>query len=314
MIETRKHILLGAGGSISKCLTAELLANRQTVKWASRRATDYPGVESCATDLLDPGKLMDVVETDATVYLLAGLQYRLAVWRDQWPRIMKNVIVACEAKNARLVFLDNVYMYGKADGPMTESSPMRPSSGKGEVRAAIAQSLLSEVGAGRLRALIARSADFYGPFAEAVSALDMMVLGKYAKGQSAIWVGNPNAKHAFTFTPDVGKALWMLGSDESAYGQVWHLPTAPAISGREFMDLSARLAGVKASSFSMARWMFRAAGLFDPTLGELVEMFYQFDSDYEFDSSKFSNHFPRSGLPPPYEKGVDATIRYLRGT
>ncbi|HTB23167.1 MAG TPA: NAD-dependent epimerase/dehydratase family protein [bacterium] len=307
-----KHVLLGAGGSISKCLNQELLARHKKVKWVSRRGVGQDGVEALSADLLDAGAVLDAVEPSSIVYLLAGLKYKVSVWQEQWPKIMANVLAACEAKNARLVFFDNVYMYGKVRGPMTESSPVQPCSRKGEVRAAIAESLLAATRAGRVKALIARSADFYGPYADATSALNMMLLSRFAKGQSGIWVGDRGAKHAFTYTADCGKALALLALDESAYGQVWHLPTAPAISGREFIDLAARLAGVKASSFAMTRWMFHAAGLFDSNISELVEMFYQFDSDYEFDSSKFTEHFKGSPLPSSYEQGIRGTLEQLR--
>ncbi|HTA17174.1 MAG TPA: NAD-dependent epimerase/dehydratase family protein, partial [bacterium] len=185
MASQTRHILLGAGGSVSKCLTQELLARKQSVTWVSRRGAEHEGVAAVRADLLDLAALTDAVEADATVYLLAGLQYKLAVWREQWPLIMKNVIAACREKNARLVFLDNVYLYGKVVGPMTETTPVSPVSGKGKVRAAIAETLMSEIRAGRIRAMIARSADFYGPFADATSAFNMMVLAKYAKGKSA---------------------------------------------------------------------------------------------------------------------------------
>jgi len=54
-------------------------------------------------------------------------------------------------------------MYGKVEGVMTEQTPFHPYSKKGEIRAQIATMLLNELKAGNLTALIARSADFYGP-------------------------------------------------------------------------------------------------------------------------------------------------------
>lgn len=96
-------------------------------------------------------------------YLVPGLQYRAAVWQDQWPRIMRNVIDAYRRHGVPLVFLDNVYAYGHVDGTMTEETPFNPNSSKGEVRARIATTLLDEIRQGTLQAMIARFADFYGP-------------------------------------------------------------------------------------------------------------------------------------------------------
>jgi hypothetical protein len=58
---------------------------------------------------------------------------------------MGNAIEACKRSNARLVFFDNVYMYGKVDTVMTEDRPFRPCSKKGEIRAQIATTLLNEI-------------------------------------------------------------------------------------------------------------------------------------------------------------------------
>jgi hypothetical protein len=63
-------------------------------------------------------------------FLVVGLKYDLREWRARWPPIMRNAIEAKRA-GARLVFFDNVYMYGKVDGPMTEETPFRPVSRKG---------------------------------------------------------------------------------------------------------------------------------------------------------------------------------------
>ena len=77
---------------------------------------------------------------------------------------MKNVISACEKNKTKLVFFDNIYMYNpeKID-LMTEETEVRPTSKKGKVRAQIAKMILDEIEAGKLKALIARAADFYGP-------------------------------------------------------------------------------------------------------------------------------------------------------
>ena len=56
---------------------------------------------------------------------------------------MRNVVAACQSKNARLVFFDNVYMYGRVAGAMTETTPISPCSRKGGVRARIADYLMT---------------------------------------------------------------------------------------------------------------------------------------------------------------------------
>jgi hypothetical protein len=69
------------------------------------------------------------------VHLVVGLKYEVGVWREMWPRIIANTIEACKRAQAKLLFFDNVYMYGRASGPMTEETRYAPCSKKGEIRA-----------------------------------------------------------------------------------------------------------------------------------------------------------------------------------
>ncbi len=110
------------------------------------------GRRRCARTSPMRDSVLRAVEEGSTVYLLAGLPYDRNVWREQWPPIMRNVVAACASKGARLVFFDNVYMYGKVEGPMTEATPVRPASAKGAVRAEIAGFLQGEMAAGRVTA------------------------------------------------------------------------------------------------------------------------------------------------------------------
>ncbi|MEO6550407.1 MAG: NAD-dependent epimerase/dehydratase family protein, partial [Ferruginibacter sp.] len=133
------------------------------VRLVSRKPKPWVGAESFAADLAGARQSDEAVKGSSVVYLCAGLKYDIKVWSVQWPIIMKNTINACKEHNAKLVFFDNVYCLGKVNGPMTEESPFNPASKKGIVRAAIANQLLDEMKAGNITAIIARSADFYGP-------------------------------------------------------------------------------------------------------------------------------------------------------
>src|SRR5205814_3179054 len=123
-------------------------------------------------------QVLQAVKGSDIVYLLIGLDYKIEVWQEQWPKIMHNTIKACKEVNAKLIFFDNVYMYGKVDGVMTEETPFRPVSEKGEVRASIATMLLKEMRAGNIQALIARAADFYGPGAGAKSVVGVLAFDR----------------------------------------------------------------------------------------------------------------------------------------
>jgi nucleoside-diphosphate-sugar epimerase len=178
-----------------------------------------------------------------------------------------------------LVFFDNVYAYDLVEGSMTEESPHKPVSKKGEVRAAIADRLMGEYSSGRLQAMIVRSAEFYGPGAEKNGFPNLLIVDRLLSGKSPQWTVEIDKPHSLTYTSDCGRALPLLVADPSAYNQVWHLPTAhPPITLRRFIELAAEAAGVKTKP--------------------------------SFDSSKFAEHSSLS--PTPYERGIAETVEYHR--
>jgi nucleoside-diphosphate-sugar epimerase len=305
------HIILGAGGAIGTPLAAELLARQQKVRAVSRSGAASVGVESVRADLNDPDEVLRAVEPGATVHLLAGLKYDRRVWQEQWPRIMRNVVRACSEKGARLIFFDNVYLYGRVDGPMTEQAPVRPTSRKGEIRAGIVDVLQNEMAAGRVTAAIARAADFYGPHADKTSVASILVFQRLAAGKSAQVFVDADRKHSYTYTLDCARALCLLAEADDAFGQVWHLPTAhPPLTGREFIGLAAEALGVAPRVAVLPAWMMKTLGLVVPMMRELGEMLYQNDRDYVFDSSKFERRF--TFTPTPYADGIRECARLVK--
>lgn len=150
------HTILGAGGVIADSLAKELISRGLPVRLVSRHPAERAGAAVLAADLTQRDQALQAISGSAIVYCCIGLKYDYSIWRQQWPRIMDNQIEACKAAGAKLIFFDNVYMYGKTDGPMTEDTPYDPSSRKGDLRARIATQLMSEVRKGNLTATIAR--------------------------------------------------------------------------------------------------------------------------------------------------------------
>lgn len=302
------HILLGAGGAAGTPLAEELLRAGRRVRTVSRTGKGPEGAERKAADITAAAAVLDVVEEGSTVYLLAGLPYDRRIWRDQWPVIMRNAVAACGARSARLVFLDNVYLYGTVDSPMTETTPVNPCSVKGRIRAQIAGFLHEEMAAGRVTALIARAADFYGPFSEKSGIPTMLVLRRMADGKVPQVLARADTRHSYTYTHDMGKALMMLGESEDCWNQVWHLPAAgPAPTGRQFVEMAASVLGREPSLSVVPPLFMAAAGLVSTQMREVAEMLYQNSGDYLFDSSKFERRFSFS--PTPYAEGIAATLK-----
>ena len=260
-----------------------------------------------AADITNSHELENAVKGSDIVYVTVGFPYNYKVWKETWPTFMRNLILICKKEKCKLVFFDNIYMYHQdyLNG-MTEFTPINPPSKKGKVRAKIANSIISEMNVGKLEALIARSADFYGPTIKNSLLLET-VFNPLSKGGKANWLGSDKYKHSFTYTLDAAKATAMLGNNDSAYGQVWHLPTARnPLTGNQWVRKIADKLNVKPKYRVVSKLMLRMIGLFVPAMRESVEMLYQYNRDYVFDSSKFEKEF--NFTPTSYDKGIEAIV------
>ena len=305
------YTILGAGGSIGNALVKELTEQGKQVRLVSRSGYSLPGTRSVCADLSDLSDTIDAVKGSSVVFLCAGLPYNHKVWEKTWPRIMMHSIEACKRTHAKLIFFDNVYMYGRVNGKMTEKTPYYPCSKKGEVRAEVARMLCHEMKAGAICASIARAADLYGPYATKNSLPYLMVFKNLLHGKKAQWLVNANTIHTFSYTTDCAKAMMLLANTESSFNQVWHLPACnPGISGETFIESAAKELSLKPKYMVLKKWMIAFGGIFDKTIRESYEMLYQNEYDYVFDSSKFEKHF--NFEPTSYSLGIAETINFLR--
>ncbi|HEY8396473.1 MAG TPA: NAD-dependent epimerase/dehydratase family protein, partial [Flavihumibacter sp.] len=282
------QVILGAGGDIGRLLARELKQYSPKIRLVARNPHQVNGDDELfPADLRNATLVNQSLEGASVAYLTAGLKYDLRVWRKDWPIIMQNVIDACLHHKVKLVFFDNVYAYSKNAIPhMTEESPMDPPSQKGRVRYQLLQMIDQAIRNKGLQALIARSADFYGPGSKN-GILNTLVLDPLLKNKKPSWQADINKIHAFTYTPDAARATAMLGNTDTAYNQVWHLPTSnERWTGADFIQKASALVGKQPAYTLLSPFMLKLAGLFNRTIKELVEMQYQNNQDYFFDSSK----------------------------
>jgi len=304
-----KQAVLGATGNIGGLLLHELLDRGVSVKALSRTLPEtgkrLDGVEYAAADAEDKDNLIKATKGLEVVYSTLAVPYDTEQWQRSWPTIMRNTIDAAKENKFKLVFLDNVYMYGKVDGRMTEDSPVHPVSKKGEVRAEIADMLLDAMERGDINATIGRSADFYGP--------DTRISSKFFEGTYnegiATWMGSPDVMRAWSYTPDNAKALAILGNDSRADQKIWHMPAAEAMKGVGFIALASKVLGKDLETVLFPGDSQEAREQLAKNMPTLAEMMYQYDHDYIFDSSRFQQTFGMK--PTSYEDGFRHTYDSL---
>ena len=300
--------ILGAGGTIGSELAKELKKYTSDIRLVSRNPKKVNDTDSLfPADLTDSAQVTKAIEGSTIVYVVVGFEYNIKVWRKEWVKLIKTVIEACQANKAKLVFFDNIYMYDRDFlGNMTEETPIRPTSKKGEVRAEVVKTIMDAVKAGKLEAIIARAADFYGPKNDK-SFLIEVVPKNFKKGKAANWFVRTDKIHSFTFTPDAAKATAILGNTPDAYNQTWHLPTdKQKITGKEWIELFAKEMKVAPKFSVLAPWLVSVIGWFVPFMAEMPEMLYQYDRDYFFNSEKFEKRFDFK--PTQYQEGVKLTV------
>jgi nucleoside-diphosphate-sugar epimerase len=308
-----KHTILGSGGPVGKPLAEALHASGKPLRLVSRNPNASHGAgEYLPADLTNPAVLDKAVEGSEVVYVTVGFPYSTKVWQQVWPPFMKATVDACEKHGSKLVFFDNVYLYQKSATPhLTENSAIGAQTQKGKVRQQVAQMVTDAHEQGRVTALIARSADFYGPNV-ANSLMEAAVLNKLVKGKKAQWLGRKDMPHNFTYTPDAGKATALLGCDNSAYGDVWHLPTDPeTLTAEQWIKALSDNYGIPFKGVQLAPgWMVKMIGWFDPIMREMHEMLYQMEQPYFFDSSKFEQKYGK--LYTPHAEALQQIVKASR--
>src|SRR5215472_14829704 len=306
---TDLQVVLGATGGVGQVLVQALAAQGAQVRAVNRRgrASAPTSVEVMAADLTNRESTRAACQGATTVYHCAGVPY--PQWLTYMPVWLDNVIAAVSATGATLVYIDNNYMYAPTSQPLTEESPQAPVSRKGKLRKRLAETILAAHAQGQIRATIGRAPDFYGPGVR-ISAVGEQFFTAVVAGKRVPWLGKLDVPHALSFVEDAARGLIVLGTHEQALGQVWHLPTAQALTGRQYIALASEAAGVPAKPLAVPGLMLRVLGPTNPVLRESVEMLYEFNEPYLIDGSKYTRAF--DGIPTSHQEAMRRTIAWYR--
>jgi nucleoside-diphosphate-sugar epimerase len=309
-----RHVIVGRGAVGST--TARLLAEQgHEVRVVSRSGgvssggTNGGSLQHIAVDASDSDKLIDIANGAVALYNCANPAYHR--WPVDWPPLANALLDTAEATGAVLVITNNLYAYGPVAAPMTEDLPLAATGTKGRVRAQMWRDAKARHEAGRIRVAEARASDYIGPLVTDQGHLGARVLVKIDRGQAVRVVGDPDQPHSWTYVPDVARALVRLGVDERAWGRAWHVPTGPPRSQREMVTRLCELAGVQPVRVSgIPKFVVRGAGMFNRTLRELLETWYQFDRPFVLDSSAYTNTFGESATS--MTEALSATLDWWR--
>lgn len=301
-----EHILIIGFGPVGKATADALQGRNIRVAQRSRPKDLADTIPFISCDVLDPQSVRHAVRGATQIVLAIGFAYESKVWSEYWPKAMANVLDAAAAEKSRIVFVDNLYMYGPQTKPLREDMALQDYGIKPAARAKITRQWMSAHQTGRVKVAALRAPDFYGPNVNQ-SHLGGLAFGNLAKGKNAMLIVNPDQRHAFAYVPDIARGVvTLLDAPDEDFGQAWHIPCAPITTPREILAMAAKAMGKPLRITAIPLWSMPIMALFVPMMKEMLEMRFQWDRPYELDSSKFAKRFWSDATP--FETGAIKTM------
>src|ERR1700755_1211799 len=109
-------------GPTGEATVDRLIGRGQKVRVVQLRrpANLPPGVEFMPCDALYADQVLAAMKGAEQAVITTGFEYKGSVWQQVEPKAMANFIAAAEATAARVIQIDNLYMYGPQDAPIRE--------------------------------------------------------------------------------------------------------------------------------------------------------------------------------------------------
>lgn len=299
------HVILGTG-PVGISIMKELLALGKRVQMVNTSGVKVglpQAVEIVKANLYNVEDAKDAMKGAEVVYQCSQPPYHK--WDSLFMKLQDSIVEAAAFHKAKLVVTDNLYMYGEVNGIIHEGLPNKATTKKGKIRAQLAEKLLDLHKQGILQVVIGRGSDFFGPHV-IDSKIGERLFKPIIRGGSCTIIGNPNMPHTYTFIEDFGKALVTLGQHEDVFGEVWHVPNAPTVTTKQFVEMIYAAVGHTPKIRGMGKTMLRIGGIFLPAARETIEILYQVEKPFIVDSSKFTKRFNQEATP--LEVAIQKTV------
>lgn len=306
------HTIFGAG-QVGRLLADELLSRGLEVRIVRRgeAGPSRPGLTWLRGDITDPAVARGAAEGAEVLYNCTNpAAYHR--WEELLPPLYAAVADAAAFSGARLVTLDNVYMYGDPAGtPMTEATPAAAATKKGQLRGRLYRELRDRADRGEFHLTTGRASDFFGPEATFGAIFSERSYERLAAGKAVEVMGDPDQVHSYSYIPDVARGLAILGTEPTASGGVFHLPVAFQGTTRELLDrIAVELGHPAAKIRRLPTWFLGAAGAFVPLLAAVAEMAYQWEVPFLVEDGTFVATFNTG--PTPVGRAVRETAVWVR--
>ncbi|UXV35006.1 NAD-dependent epimerase/dehydratase family protein [Staphylococcus sp. IVB6181] len=297
--------VLGSNGQIGQEIAKELYRNfTKEIRLVSRKPKKiHETDEVIPADLMNYEEALNAIEGSEIVYFAVGLPADSQMWETHFPKMMENVIKACQVTGAKLAFFDNTYMYEKNANVQKENSPFLPVGRKSKVRADMAQMVLEAIEDKTIEAVIGRAPEFYGPD-RTQSITNTLVFNRIKANKKPIIPVSASVLRTLIWTPDASRALALLGNTPDAYGQTWHLPTDKSITYKTLIEITEAVTGQTIKYMILPIGVFKFGSFFNNQVKELMELLPRYKYDNIFSSQKFKQRFPEFKVTT-FKEGIE---------
>ena len=312
---SQTHVVFGAAGSLGAAIVRRLAAlgmpTRAVMRSLDRARQILPQqatIEIEVGDALNAESVRALCHDAKTIYHCVNVPYQH--WSEIMPKVTDNILAVTKEAKASIVFPGNVYGYGRFQHiPATEDHPLAATSKKGKLRNAIEDKVIDAHKSGEASVVIPRFPDYYGP--NVVNRLIAPIFENAIAGRKAQWIGKLDVPHDLIYIEDAAAAAVLLAMNEDTHGQVWHVPGAGPLTGRQFIEMAFKAAGNKPDIGVLSGGSLRFASLVNSDAREMSELLYEFEQPLVLDGTKFASAFP-SFRYTPHEEAIRQTVEWFR--
>jgi nucleoside-diphosphate-sugar epimerase len=204
--------------------------------------------------------------------VLNALNPVLPEWRKKALPLAYSAIAAAESNGATLLFPGNLFNYGRGmPAVIDESTPMRPSSRKGEMRVEMEQRI-REASERGMQGFVLRTGDFFG--SGRGSWFDLVITKELSRNRIT-YPGPLDVMHEWAYVPDVAACLVQLAEARHKLGpfESFGFP-GHAVTGRQLVETIETALQRKCNVRQMSWWMLQTVGRLLALGRELAEIEY----------------------------------------
>lgn len=273
-------VVLG-DGPVGRTTADELLSRGQRVRVVTRSGSGPRSADRHRADVTDAAAVATAIGDAPLVVMATHAPYRSAAWRDLLPRMERPVLAHVTTTGATLVLPESLYAFDPDAGPISATTPRRPRSPKGEVR----RDLLAAREASGARVRSVAAGDFVGPRVLA-SAAGETLAGRIVAGGRPVAFGRADLPHAFTYVPDLVRAMLAAAELPGDGHRLLMAPHAGSITQQALADVLADAAAVpRRKVLTLGTVTSALVGAVVPDVRELREVIYQFTQPFEIDAT-----------------------------